>query len=281
MSDAVVVARRHLVREAAGLAARLRSVRRHSLLMPMVPGAQVSRASLIAIEEHMRVQRARLVAALGAFMAWMRTPFGAAAPPDEAQRRFTILKLQFNGLLDDFDIFADVLSQRSEHETGVWIAGLDRAAEDALNAPGVPTPPPLVCYLDRGHGAAIRRARTRLPGGEENPVAVIRIPRERMVGSGVASSLIHEVGHQWAALLDLVPTLTVALRDREAKAGELGFAWKLWGRWISEIVADLWSVSRVGIGGPTGLIGLVSLPRFFVFRGGADDPHPIPYARVL
>ncbi len=48
-------------------------------------------------------------------------------------------------------------------------------------------------------GAAIRRARTRLPGGGDNPVAIIRVPRERMVGSGIASSLVHEVGHQAAA----------------------------------------------------------------------------------
>jgi hypothetical protein len=52
----------------------------------------------------------------------------------------------------------------------------------------------MVCYLDRGHGAAIRRARTRLPGGKSNPVAVIRVPRERMISHGIASSLIHEVG---------------------------------------------------------------------------------------
>ena len=37
-----------------------------------------------------------------------------------------------------------------------------------------------------------------------NPVAIIRVPRERMVGHGIASSLVHEVGHQGAALLGLV-----------------------------------------------------------------------------
>ncbi len=59
---------------------------------------------------------------------------------------------------------------------------------------------------------AIRRARTRLPGGGDNPVAIIRLPRERMVGSGIASSLIHEVGHQGAALLDLVNSLRPLLQ---------------------------------------------------------------------
>ena len=87
-------------------------------------------------------------------------------------------------------------------------------------------PPPVICYLDRGHGAAIRRARTRLPGGGENPVAIIRVPRERMVGSGIASSLVHEVGHQASALLDLVNSLRPVLIGCNSKAGGEQVAWK-------------------------------------------------------
>ena len=69
-------------------------------------------------------------------------------------------------------------TQRSEHETGVFLAGLDMVAKDALDVPGMPYEmPPLVCYLQRGQGAAIRRARTRLPGGGENPAAIIKVPR--------------------------------------------------------------------------------------------------------
>ena len=132
----------------------------------------------------------------------------------------------------------------------------------------------MVCYLDRGVGAAIRRARTRLPGGGDNPVAIIRVPRERMVGSGIASSLVHEVGHQAAALLDLVDSLRLELRRR---AGDI---WRLWERWISEIVADFWSVARVGVASTLGLMGVVSLPWAFVFRVNLDDPHPIPWIRV-
>jgi hypothetical protein len=129
-------------------------------------------------------------------------------------------------------------------------------------------------------GAAIRRARTRMPGGGENPVAIIKVPRERMVGSGIASSLVHEVGHQAAALLDLVESLRPVL-DGLAR-GSLGErdVWTLWKRWISEIVADFWSIARVGIASTLGLMGVVSLPRAFVFRLNADDPHPTPWIRV-
>ncbi|HEY6400160.1 MAG TPA: hypothetical protein VI479_02045, partial [Blastocatellia bacterium] len=174
----------------------------------------------------------------------------------------------------------DVVSQRSEHETGVWVAGLDDLAAEALELPGVYSAPPVVCYLERGHGAAIRRARARLPGGDKNPVAIIRVPRERMVGSGVASSLVHEVGHQAAALLDLVNSLRPALQERGRNGAGRLIAWPLWERWISEIVADFWSVAKVGIAAPLGLIGVVSLPRAFVFRVDVEDPHPSPWIRV-
>lgn len=41
------------------------------------------------------------------------------------QRRFTLFRLRFNVLMSQFDIFADVMTQRSEYETGVWLSGLD------------------------------------------------------------------------------------------------------------------------------------------------------------
>jgi hypothetical protein len=141
----------------------------------------------------------------------------------------------------------------------------------------------MICYLDRGPGAAIRRARTRIPGGKPMPVAMIRVPRERMVGNGIASSLYHEVGHQGAALLGLADSLRDVL-NRRTLAGRTMLertAWTLWARWISEIVADLWAIGRVGITSTLGLLGVVSLPSYFVFRLNVDDPHPAPWVRVM
>jgi hypothetical protein len=161
----------------------------------------------------------------------------------------------------------------------VWLSGLDVVSSDALALPGYYEAPPVICYLDRGVGAAIRRARTRLPGGGENPVAIIRIPRERMIGSGIASSLIHEVGHQGAQLLGLVNSLRPALQARQRQEAD-PLIWQLWERWISEIVSDFWSVARIGVVSTLGLIGVVGLPRPFVFRINVDDPHPVPWIRV-
>jgi hypothetical protein len=99
-----------------------------------------------------------------------------------------------------------------------------------------------------------------------------------MVGSGIASSLVHEVGHQAAALLGLVGSLRDVLRQQEPHREDS--LWRLWERWISEILADLWSIAKVGVVSTLGLMGVVSLPRAFVFRFDLDDPHPPPWIRV-
>ncbi len=271
---------RFLEHEALALLTRLRRVKPLALQVPSVLAAAVAPAAQTAIERCLAEGRRSLRELIERFLEWLRAAPGRWRDPAEAQRRFTLVRLRFNTVLSQLDLFADALVQRSEHEYGTWLGGLDVLAADALALPGYYEPPPVVCYLDRGAGAAIRRARTRLPGGGANPVAIIRVPRERMVGSGVASSLVHEVGHQAAALLDLVGSLRPVLDAMRARAGREEFAWRCWERWISEIVADFWAIARLGISATYGLMAVVSLPRAFVFRFGLDDPHPFPWARV-
>lgn len=267
-----------LNQEALSLLARLDSVKPFALQMTAVPAACISVRAQAAIEAHLERVRQSLRKTIHSFLRWLRSFDGDGPDPAVAQRRFTIVRLRYNAMLAQLDIFADALVQRSEHDHGVWIAGLDVVAAETLAMPGYYEAPPVVCYLDRGHGAAIRRARTRLPGGEENPVAVIRIPRERMVGIGIASSLVHEVGHQASALLDLIESVRLEMRSEPAM--RRGVAWAVWDRCLSEILADFWSVGKLGIASTLGLIGVVSLPRPFVFRVQWDDPHPFPWIRV-
>jgi hypothetical protein len=102
-----------------------------------------------------------------------------------------------------------------------------------------------------------------------------------MVGSGIGSSLVHEVGHQGADLLGLVNSIRPDLIDvGRRRCCHQRLAWYLWERWIGEIVADLWSVARLGIGATRGLMTVVSLPRAFMFRLDLEDPHPMPWIRV-
>src|SRR5476651_2313052 len=186
-----------LEQEARSLGTRLSGLKPFALLTPMVPAATLPPAAQAAIENHLIEGRQKLRGRIGDFLQWLHDP-GRHATPAEAQQRIVFLRLRFNAVISQFYIFADVLTQRSEHGTGVWIAGLDDFAADAVALPGYYQAPPVVCYVSRGHGGAIRRARTRLPGGDRSPVAVIRIPHERLIGSGIASSLVHETGHQAA-----------------------------------------------------------------------------------
>ena len=273
-------ARSLLTHEARALLTRLALIKPFALQEPMLPTAALLPDASVAIDRFLVKGRRELRRLVRSYLGWLKAPDSATASDEEAQRRFAILRLKFNVALVQFDTFADVITQRSENETGVWLSGLDVVAADALALPGYYEAPPVICYLDRDIGAAIRRARTRMPGGGENPVAIIRIPRERMIGTAIASSLVHEVGHQAAALLDLVGSLRPALRQMQREATPAQSVWKLWERWISEIVADFWSVARVGIAATLGLIAVVSLPRAFVFRMNTNDPHPMPWIRV-
>lgn len=272
---------RFLEFEAQALLTRLNRVKPFALQMTSVPAAAVSLQAQDAIERVLEQGRRELRERVDRFRQWITSAAGQFASAADAQRRFSLLRLRFNAVLTHVDLFADALVQRSEHEYGTWLGGLDAVAADGLALPGYYEAPPVICYLDRGAGAAIRRARTRLPGGEgENPVALIRVPRERMIGSGIASSLVHEVGHQAAALLHLVDSLRPVLQSRQSIDGPDKIAWQLWDRWISEIVADFWAIARVGVASTIGLIAVVSLPRGFVFRMPVDDPHPFPWVRV-
>jgi hypothetical protein len=269
-----------LQQETRALLTRLASVQPFVLQETHLAAAALSPAALAGIEQYLIAGRRDVHLRARAFLDWLQGP-GATAPAAEQQRRFWMLRLSFQTALSQFDLFSEVITQRSEHDNGVLLSGLDIAAAEALLVPGrLFEGPPVICSLHRGLGGAIRRARTRLPGGGDNPVALIRIPRERMIGYGIASSLVHEVGHQGAALLRLVESLRAQLRGSRPPTG-LRTAWDLWDRWISEIIADFWSISRIGIGSTLGLIGLVSLPRGFVFRPSHDDPHPMPWVRVL
>ncbi|MEV0799452.1 hypothetical protein AB0I34_17290 [Kribbella sp. NPDC050281] len=269
-----------LEQECRALRTRLALVQPFVLHESMLPAAALAPDALLAVERFLIQGREELRRRLDAYYDWLLGA-GASAPPDEQQRRFVSLRWRFNDVLTQFDTFQQAITQRSESRIGIWLSGLDVAARDALQLPGIAVPP-IICYLDRGQGAAIRRARTRLAGGDPSPTALVLIPRERMIGSsGIASSLLHECGHQVAALLELVPSLHHEVRRyARRRPDDERPAWQLWQRWLSEIVADLHSVGKLGIGSTLGLMGVVSLPRVFVLRMTEGDPHPFPWIRV-
>ncbi|HEY6126242.1 MAG TPA: hypothetical protein VIV63_16435, partial [Steroidobacteraceae bacterium] len=152
-------AHRLLTQEARALLTRLALVKPLVLQETLVPAANVSDTAAAGIERALASGRRTVRTLVNGFLGWLRGEGGAHATDAQAQRRFSLVRLQFNTMLAQFDIFADAYSQRSEHDIGVWLAGLDVAAADALALPRYYRSPALVCYLDRGIGAAIRRAR--------------------------------------------------------------------------------------------------------------------------
>lgn len=269
-----------LVNESLSLLTRLKTVQPFALNTPMVRAASISAEAQNAINEHMNRIKQEIKSKIGSFVNWLKSAESQDITAEKAQAEYALLKLRFNNLLDQLDIFADVLLQRGEHETGTWISGLDVLAADSLKVEGnYYQPPPLICFLERGHGAAIRRARTRLPGGDENPVGVIQVPRERMVGSGIASSLIHEVGHQGSELLDLTQSIRAEI-SRQIEQSHHAVSYQFLSRWLNEILSDFWAMAHLGITATYGLMSVVSLPSYFVFRIATDAPHPFPWIRV-
>src|SRR4051812_27770972 len=213
---------------------RLALVRPFAVHETMVPAAALSPVAQVAIERVLVGGRRELRRAILDYRRWLAGP-GRAASAEQAHRRFTRLRLRFGAALTHFDLFTEVVTQRSEHVTGVWLSGMDELAKDALTLPGYDLDaPPAIVYLSRGAGAAIRRARTRLPGGASNPAAVIKVPRERMVGHGIGASLVHECGHQAAALLCLVEGLRQYLTTLPRYRAQPQ-VWRYWQLWISEI----------------------------------------------
>ena len=278
MNAGTTMTRDWVTGEARALLARVNRARPLIIQESMTLAAAANPRTHRAIELSVRHDRRRVKAELHRLLQWITSAHALEATGAEMQERLTRARMQFNDALSNLDLFSDALSQRSERDSGLWLAGLDVVAEDVLAMPGYYEAPPVLCYLDRGPGAAIRRARTRLPGGGQNPVALIQIPRERMTGSGVAASLAHESGHQAAALLQLVESLRAELQRVQATSHD--GAWRLWDRWIAEIVADLWAVARLGPTATMGLIGVLSLPAYFVYRISGSDPHPPPWLRV-
>src|SRR4029453_8953007 len=148
--DTNAIARWMLEQEARALLTRLGRVKPFALQETMLPAAALSPAALVAIERFLVGNRFALRDEVLGFLQWLDRE-GDRATPQEMQRKFTTVRLRFNDALSQFDLFSEVITQRSEAETGVWLSGLDVFATDALQLPGnYFEPPQVVCYLARG-----------------------------------------------------------------------------------------------------------------------------------
>src|SRR5262245_1357203 len=155
-----MTARWLLEQETRALLTRLAAVRPFVLQETFVAAATISPAALSGIERYLIAGRRAVFRRAHTFLRWLAGP-GAHARAAAQQTRFWLLRLEFQQALAQFDLFSEVITQRSEHENGVLLSGLDVAAAQALRLPGgYFEGPPVVVSLHRGLGGAIRRART-------------------------------------------------------------------------------------------------------------------------
>ena len=139
--------------EARALLTRLAHVKPLAMQESMLPAAGLLPESQTAIEQFLMTGRSHLRILVMRFLDWLRSPAAARSDAEKAQRRSPDLRLRFNAVLTHFDLFENVITQRSENETGVWLSGLDVVSADALYLRGnYYQAPPVVCYLDRGLG---------------------------------------------------------------------------------------------------------------------------------
>src|SRR5258706_1968807 len=154
-----------LDQEARALLARLARVKPFVLSQPMTLAASLLPAAQIAIERFLAEGRHELKNRIREFLSWLHDE-GRQASPQDLQRRFVFLKLRFNAVLSQLELFHQVISQRSENEQGVWLSGLDVVAADALALPHHYQAPPVICYLDpRIRGRPIPRPLPLPPRG--------------------------------------------------------------------------------------------------------------------
>jgi hypothetical protein len=262
-----------------GLSQRVQAVQSFNDTIAMVKSASISDKAFSQINSFLLQNKITICTKLDEMLALLKSEKTAGTNITKLNFRHVAQKIMVNNFFTCVDEYEDVLIQRGEQYYGIQIAGIDHLAKNAMKLEGVSLDAPeIICYLERGWGAAIRRANTKMAGGVKAPVSIIRIPRERMGSISLAGSLVHEVGHQIAALFDLNAKMKneLALKYRQTKKEE----WNIFGNWISEILADVFSVGKLGICSTMGLMQVMTLPSFLVFNLDLTDCHPFPYIRV-
>src|SRR5262247_2700903 len=99
-----------LEQEARALLTRLARVRPFVLIESMQLAASLLPAAQIAIERFLAKGRRELKERVKGFLSWLRGE-GGQASPENLQRRFVFLKLRFNAVLSQLELFRQVITQ--------------------------------------------------------------------------------------------------------------------------------------------------------------------------
>lgn len=208
----------------------------------------------------------------------------ARSPTARADVRRRLLEFQRQYLRTErtLDFFADAINCRTNPQVAAVLRACDtlanRSMTQVLDAIGKITPP-AVTYLGEGRGASILKAHQRLwDGGEICPVAAIKVTRHNLLQP---TALVHEAGHQVAAIVGWNDELAATLAQSLQRQGASADLADIWAGWASEIAADAFSFVHTGFASVAALHDVLDGDPAQVFRHLQGDPHPISYLRVL
>ena len=232
----------------------------------------------LSIRSSLEVAADRVVAQAAAVAAEIAA---AAAPADLARLRAGILALRDRYDSAEFviDFYGDAINTRVNPRIGGMLRGLDALAVDGMDRvlrPLAIDVPPVITYLDKGRGASVLRAGSRLWDSSLAPVAAIKITRHNVTSP---SSIMHEAGHQISALTGWADELGALLHARLAPSSVL--AAETWQAWASEVAADVYCFASLGYAPVPALATVVDGRSAKVFAVRFGDPHPFGWIRVL
>jgi hypothetical protein len=213
----------------------------------------------------------------------LQTAFTAAVSPADllaVRRQVLAFRNRYSRVETTLFFFADAINTRTNPKIAGYLRACDilayRSMAMLLDQLGKPTPSTL-SYFDKGIGAAVLRANLRLwDGTGVNPVAAVKITHHNLLRN---TALIHEAGHQAAAVVGWNEELASQLANGLAGAGaDLAGDWA---SWASEIAADAFAFVHTGYAAVAALHDVLAAEDAVVFRHTPGDPHPISYVRVL
>ena len=249
-----------------------------STTIPVTHAASIDPVALHSVEQAIANARNGMLDELNQLSIVASRMNGSIGSIRSVNRKLVMIQLRADALFSTFDLFQDAVALRADTELGKKLAGVDALLAQALARP-IPgyTPPKAISYLDStGRGGAIARARSRLGGGVRlGDAALVRVTPDSLLSNLRLSSAAHECGHQLNADFGLVEEgkrLAAAIGKRMTGSNTESL---LLQTWVSESLADCWSVVLTG-GAPAvdGLQRVLSLPREALYTIQPGRPHP-------
>lgn len=175
--------------------------------------------------------------------------------------------------------YADAINTRTNSEMAMLLCGIDSLCQRSLKELLLPLqkqPPKVLTYVDKGLGASILKSDLRLWDGTLSPVAAIKVTQHNLPRP---TAVIHETGHQAAAMLDWNKQLAKSLYHCLQPVNPL--LAKILSSWSSEIAADAFAFVHTGYAAVASLHDVLAGEDELIYSFHQHDPHPISYIRIL